>query len=114
MNTPAASAAFIKCRGQFGQRACPARVKLLTSGLCTKTGSSKFLIYRIDIEEPAVPAAITRWGQAPPPAASPKPIVSAWNPDESWDDDPAVRDTAGIRQCQCSAGAHLNPDVMHR
>jgi hypothetical protein len=59
-------------------------------------GSSKFLIYRIDIEEPAVPAAITRWGQAPPLTASPKPIVSAWNPDESWDDDPAVRKIAGI------------------
>ena len=63
----------------------------ITSGLRAEAGSSKFLIYGINIEEPAVPAAISRWGQAPPLTASPKPIVSAWNPDESWDDDPAVR-----------------------
>ena len=69
----------------------PTRSQTVISELCAGTGSSKFLIYGINIEEPAAPAAISRWGQAPPLTAAPKPIVSAWNPDESWDNDPAVR-----------------------
>lgn len=71
-------------------------------GVPVSTGSSKFLIHRIDIEEPAAPAAPGRWGQSPQPAADPKPIVSAWNPDESWDDDPAVR-------CTSCTWSHLIP-----
>ena len=87
-------------------------VRRLTSVLCPATGSSKFLIYRIDIEEPAVPAAASRWGQAPPPATSPKPIVSAWNPDESWDNDPAVRTScAATQSCATSAWSVISDAV---
>lgn len=57
-------------------------------------GYTKFIIQRIEIEEPQIGGTsrlTTGLGASSSgPVRERHAIVSAWNPDESWDDDPAV------------------------
>ena len=62
-----------------------------------RTGVSKFIIQRIEVEEPEGAMSRTASGTASLAAAQERhAIVSAWNPDKSWDDDPAVRVPARV------------------
>lgn len=61
-----------------------------------RAGFSKFIIQRIEIEEPRSGGGTSRRSSSGCPGQGGadrerRAIVSAWNPDESWDDDPAVR-----------------------